>query len=239
MSSLRPQGTDAFQQRTDKSSPPQFYHLEFIRKFSTGIRHISGQDNVVVGVPSRSNSVSAPFDYNTLAVYQEHVAELQELLKESVHSSLERVYITGGDITLYSNTSTQQRRLFITTPFKLHIFDSVHNLSHRQAGIPKVLWPGMQTNSCTWTCACTPYKCTKVCQQVRGGSLLGRFKLRSASSAHMHMDLVEPLPISSRFPYSLTAVDSRSPEAVPLAELAAELVGKVCVAVLVTRFNCP
>jgi hypothetical protein len=41
--------THAFSQKRDKCSPGQFNHLEFISQFTTDIRHISGQDNVVAG----------------------------------------------------------------------------------------------------------------------------------------------------------------------------------------------
>jgi cleavage and polyadenylation specificity factor subunit 1 len=39
--------TYAFQQKRYKCSLRQFNHLDFISQFSTDVRHISGQDNVV------------------------------------------------------------------------------------------------------------------------------------------------------------------------------------------------
>jgi hypothetical protein len=39
--------TFAFKQKRDMCSPRQFQHLDFIAQFTTDIRHISGQDNVV------------------------------------------------------------------------------------------------------------------------------------------------------------------------------------------------
>jgi len=39
--------TFAFHQKRDKCSPRQFNHLDFVSQFTTDIRHISGQDNVV------------------------------------------------------------------------------------------------------------------------------------------------------------------------------------------------
>jgi hypothetical protein len=45
--------TYAFQQKRDKCSPRQFNHLDFIAQFTTDIRHISGQDNVVADALSR------------------------------------------------------------------------------------------------------------------------------------------------------------------------------------------
>jgi cleavage and polyadenylation specificity factor subunit 1 len=45
--------TYAFQQKRDKCSTRQFNHLDFIAQFTTDIRHISGQENVVADALSR------------------------------------------------------------------------------------------------------------------------------------------------------------------------------------------
>jgi cleavage and polyadenylation specificity factor subunit 1 len=63
--------TYAFQQNRDKCSPRQFNHLDFIAQFTTDIRHISGQDNVVADTLSRFESVTAPPSYETLAASQD------------------------------------------------------------------------------------------------------------------------------------------------------------------------
>jgi hypothetical protein len=39
--------TYAFQQKWDKCSARQFSHLDLVAQFTTDIRHISGQDNIV------------------------------------------------------------------------------------------------------------------------------------------------------------------------------------------------
>jgi hypothetical protein len=46
----------AFQQKRDKCSPRQFNHLDFVAQFTTDVRHISGQDNVVADALSRVES---------------------------------------------------------------------------------------------------------------------------------------------------------------------------------------
>jgi cleavage and polyadenylation specificity factor subunit 1 len=45
--------TFAFHQKRDNCSPRQFNHLDFIVQFTTDIRHISGQNNVVADALSR------------------------------------------------------------------------------------------------------------------------------------------------------------------------------------------
>jgi cleavage and polyadenylation specificity factor subunit 1 len=59
--------TFAFQQKRDKSSLRQFNHLNFVAQFTTDIRHISGQDNIVADALSRVESVTAPPSYDALA----------------------------------------------------------------------------------------------------------------------------------------------------------------------------
>jgi cleavage and polyadenylation specificity factor subunit 1 len=45
--------TFAFHQKRNKCSPRQFNHLDFISQFTTDIRHISSQDNIVADALSR------------------------------------------------------------------------------------------------------------------------------------------------------------------------------------------
>jgi cleavage and polyadenylation specificity factor subunit 1 len=47
--------TYTFHQKRDKCSPRQFNHLDVIAQFTTDIRHISGQDNVVADSSPASN----------------------------------------------------------------------------------------------------------------------------------------------------------------------------------------
>jgi hypothetical protein len=70
----------AFQQKRDKCSPRQFNHLDFVAQFTTVIRHISGQDNVVADALPRVESVTAPPSYDALAASQDGDDELRALL---------------------------------------------------------------------------------------------------------------------------------------------------------------
>jgi cleavage and polyadenylation specificity factor subunit 1 len=49
----------AFKRKTDKCSPRQFNHLGYIAQFTTDIRHISGQGNVVPDALFRVESVTS------------------------------------------------------------------------------------------------------------------------------------------------------------------------------------
>jgi len=67
-------------QKRDKCSPHQFNHLDFISQFTTDIRHISGQGNVVADAISRVEVITAPVTHEALAAAQENYDELQTLL---------------------------------------------------------------------------------------------------------------------------------------------------------------
>jgi cleavage and polyadenylation specificity factor subunit 1 len=79
----------AFQQKRDKCSLHQFNHLDFVSQFTTDIRHISVQDNVVADTLSRVESVTAPLSYNALAASQEGDDELRTLLGSTTGLRLE------------------------------------------------------------------------------------------------------------------------------------------------------
>jgi hypothetical protein len=59
--------TYSLQQKPDKCSPRQFNHLDFVAQFTTDIRHITGQDNVVPYALFRVECVTGPPSYKALA----------------------------------------------------------------------------------------------------------------------------------------------------------------------------
>jgi cleavage and polyadenylation specificity factor subunit 1 len=72
--------TYAFQQKRDRCSPRHFNHLDFVAQFTTDIKHISGQDNVVADALFRVDSVTAPPSCDALAAAQDGDDELRTLL---------------------------------------------------------------------------------------------------------------------------------------------------------------
>jgi cleavage and polyadenylation specificity factor subunit 1 len=63
--------TYALSQRRDKCSPWQFNHLDLISQFTTDIRHISGQDNVVADALFRMEAVSTSVSPEAVAAAQD------------------------------------------------------------------------------------------------------------------------------------------------------------------------
>ena len=78
---------NTFLQKKDKCSPRQFHHLDFIAQFSTDIRHICGQENIVVDTPSRIEAITTPVSHDTLATVQANDEELRKFLARDSHAA--------------------------------------------------------------------------------------------------------------------------------------------------------
>jgi len=122
--------TFAFHQKRDMCSPRQFNHLDFVSQFTTDIRHISGQDNVVADALSRVEVITAPVTHEALAAAQEKDDELQTLLVSTTAPHLERILIPSTSVELNCDTASGKPRPYVSSPLRLRIFKSLHSLSH-------------------------------------------------------------------------------------------------------------
>jgi hypothetical protein len=143
-------------------------HLDFIAQFTTNIRNISGQKNVVAGALSRVESVTAPPSFDALATAQTSNDVLQTLLQSNTALRLEKQHISGTTVSIYCDTSAGKPRPYIPAPLRLQMFESVHNLSHPGTKITakliaqRFVWPGVQKDCRTWARACQAYQRSKV-----------------------------------------------------------------------------
>lgn len=236
----------AFSQKSDKCTPRQFRHLNYIGQFTTDLRHISGKDNEVADALSRIESVTASLDYDDLARSQATDEELKNLLTASDTSlELKRVKLINSDTQIYCDISTRNVRPFVTKSFRRQAFLSTHALSH--PGIKatvrlvkeRFVWPSMEKDCREWSRRCIECQRAKISRHTT--SPIGTFALPSARFEHVHIDLVGPLPISRGNRYCLTCVDrfTRWPEVFPIENIEAETVARAFVAGWVARFGTP
>ena len=108
--------TFAFQKKSDKCTPRQFRHLDFIGQFTMDIRHISGCDKIVADALSRIEQLSTGIDFTNLAQDQNKDSEIRELLQLDTTLQLKQVRLPGTDINLYCDVSTPQLTLSSQNP---------------------------------------------------------------------------------------------------------------------------
>jgi hypothetical protein len=142
--------TYAFHQKRDKCSPRQFNHFDFVAQFTTDIKRIYGQNNVVAYALSRVESVTAPPSYDALAASQDGDHELRTLLWSTTALRLEKLPIPGTTVFIYCDKSAGRSRPYVPGPLRLQVFQYVHDLSHpgtkatAKLVAQRFVWPGVQ-----------------------------------------------------------------------------------------------
>ena len=170
---------------SNRYSPRQVRHLDFISQFTSDLRHVKGSNNPVADALSRIdlNAINhLPFstDLQTLAQAQQDDQQLQNLLKSNSTSlKLAPVAIREHEVTvpLVCDTSTGTSRPYLPPPFRYSTFELLHSFSHpgikatQRLVTKSYVWPGMNSDIRKWTQAClkcqtfqdsTPYQINSV-----------------------------------------------------------------------------
>ena len=90
--------------------------MDFISQFTTDIRHISGQDNIVADSLSRIKAITAPVTHDALAAAQDDDDEIRTLLVSNTALQLENLLIPDTLVELYCDTSAGKPRPYISSP---------------------------------------------------------------------------------------------------------------------------
>ena len=124
-------------------------------------------------------------------------------------------------------------------------FDLVHGLSHPGTTATvkimknKFVWHGIAKDVRAWARACIGCQTAKIHRHNRAP--LTKFEKATARFAHVHVDLVGPLPASKGYTHLLTVIDrfTRWPEAIPLAQTDTASIGRAFALHWVARFGVP
>ena len=244
--------TYALNSRTDRYSPRQARHLDYIPQFTSTIHHVHGMDNVVADALSRieTNALLTgqppEIDFPAMAISQATDSQIQDL-QSSPTSTLvvETVPLTNSPHHLYCDTSTGTQRPIVPLPWRRTVFDSLHGLSHpgiratQKLITSRFVWPGINSDVRRWTRSCI--QCQRAKIQRHSTAPLSSFPTPDARFDVIHIDIVGPLPPPRSFTYLLTCVECYThwPEAIPLTSITAETVAKAFISGWISRFGVP
>nr|CAX83701.1 pol polyprotei [Schistosoma japonicum] len=241
--------TNALKAKADKYSPREVRHLDYISQFTSDIRHVKGQDNQAADALSRLEMnvmQQSTINVETLRDSQENDLELQnQLSTKSSSLKLKQLPSPMEGVLIYCDTTKAVPRPFVPKNMRRLVFGNFHSLSHPgvKSSIKlinaKYIWPNLQKDVLKRVRECSACQQSKVNRHTN--SPIASFPQPDARFAHVHIDLVGPLPRSNGFTYLFTCIDkfTRFPIAVPITNITAETVAKAFMQNWVTIFGTP
>ncbi|UYV63015.1 K02A2.6-like [Cordylochernes scorpioides] len=235
----------ALMKKSEKATPRQLRQLQFISQFSTDIRHIKGQYNIVADALSRIEELTL-LDYDEIAERQRNDEELRNLQSTLKSLNFKQYPLSSGKY-LWCDTSTNHIRPYIPESFRFRMFQQIQGLSH--PGIrstakqmsSKFIWTSIKKDVRQWARCCIPCQKKKKKITLHTKSNIGEFQDPMERFTEVHIDLVGTLPLSNGNTYCLTCIDrfSNWMEVVPLENISAERVAKAFYENWISRFGTP
>ena len=229
----------AFTSATRRSARVQ-RQLAFLSEFTTDIRHVHGQDNVVpdylsrpptdsdadVSVAAISGVSQNCLDLKRLAEDQRDAPDISELAA-SPSLQIQRRPLPGTSESILVDVSTGVDRPLVPESMQRLVYDQLHNLHHPSARVTRrmvsdrFVFKRMSSKIAAWAKACLRCQQSKVSRHQK--TPLVRPPTPTQRFAAVHVDIVGPLPESEGYRYLFTIVDrfTRYPEAIPLREATA------------------
>lgn len=119
--------TFSFSTKSDKYSPREIRHLDYISQFSTDIRHLSGNDNIVADVSNIH--IDEPLNYDYSAQEQMKDVLMKQISAHTSVTSTEYPILFSGK-KIFCDSSKNDRRPYVPLSCRKRIFNHFHNISH-------------------------------------------------------------------------------------------------------------
>jgi len=189
-----------------------------------------------------SVAAAQPLDFAAMAAAQRSCPDIAFM---RASPSLSIIYRRVGDTMLLGDISTGVFRPFVPLAFREPLIRALHGINHPGVRATTRLvtssycWPKMGAAVAAWARTCIPCQRSKVHRHVHLQPEPIAVPIRRF--AHLHVDLVGPLPKSSGFSYLFTVVDrtTRWPEAIPLAATTAADCATALLQGWIQRFGVP
>jgi cleavage and polyadenylation specificity factor subunit 1 len=154
--------------------------------------------------------VAQPVDFNSLAAEQAACADCRKVLGSQ--SSLQFSEFNLGARKLVCDVSTGAVRPLVPSSWRRRVFTAVHGIAHpgtratRRMLVSRFMWPGMASDIAKWCRECIECARGKITRNVH--SPVQPIPVPVRRFAHVHVDLVGPLPVSREgFTHLFTMVD--------------------------------
>ncbi|XP_068207469.1 uncharacterized protein [Palaemon carinicauda] len=186
-------------------------------KYNYTLQHVPGQMNPTVDVLSKNTLTAIPLELITMPWQNPNGTILStKHVGHPAHSSAEKM----SPLTI-STQSFSGPIPWIPGPMCRQVFDIIHGLSHplrrstAQLVKPKFIWQGITKDAKDWVHAFTSGKTLKIHRHADSG--VGTFPKPQRCFAHIHVDVVVPLPTSQGHHYLITVINHSTcwPKALP------------------------